>query len=1177
MAPHLLESLPAPSPRRRSDHAAADRRWRSRALSAPTALTLSATTAALLWLLVSPATPFDHARATTLAPATLSPAPLSPTACRLDVTRDLGIPDERVEWGDELSVRVAVDVRCDAGQEGARLRVTEELPDGMAPIPGMGTPPASFAGGAITWVIEGPVAGRRSIAYRVAITPPGFASGIDAPVRLAWTVEAELTLDDGTTVLATATPPALTVTPRQRCRIAWRRSATPELVAVRDPVRLTLDIVPVDCIRWAQRTLGLLIIQPVASPAALGAIQAASRGVLRNGTPRDSAFGAVYNALPPSSHPPTSATGLVDAFVAGIAPSAVPGADAVAALDHALAALPEWPYHRRVAVYVTHAGAPAADPDALAARLAALAERHVAFVAVCVGGGCDAGLPYAGSLPDYAGLEAELPALVAAHRGPSVALATLDAYEVLYGFVQADAGSAVPGATLDAGGVRWTGLPARVNVATRVSIAVRSTAIGTLPHGRGATVDLVFDDGARDRINVPPGLVATSGDAEAPRCSVAPEAAVAPGRVPLGDPVEVMLRVGMDCPGVIEPAQVMLALDVSGSMGGVIGRRAKLLDLKDAAATFLDIVAPAAVPVGIVAFNGAVVAEAGLTTDYDRLRALVDGLETGGGTNIAAGLDAASRELASAPVGPLPIVVVMTDGNDAQPERTVVAAEVVKRQGALVVVLCFGTSCDPSMEVVATDPRYRLELADGTELHAFFRDLGLRLRRTQLDRLRVTSVLAPNVHLLPGSIDPAPLLVAGRTIVWELAAADGPLAEPAFRYRLEPLLVGQQALHDEARAQGLDDEGRRTEARFPPLEAETWLPPPSGPCAVTADKRAAPNVVPVDGPVGVIITLAIGCPPRDAGLDVVLALDHSASMAGYDRLTNARTAVDRFLDALDPTQVRVGLVTFSDSVTARVPVTGDYTAVRAAVARLRPEGQTSVAVALAASGELLAGRPDGAGAATLLLTDGVNTAGSAPMLAAAATLRAAGVHVATVCAGGRCDPALPDVASSPDAVFDVPDGDAIIGLFDQLARRLAGVLPYDVVLVDAFPAGVAVDPTSFSPLPDDNAPDGVAWRWPLLPAEGVTLTYTVRPQLAGRLPVNRGAVVTYRFGLGERGRAVLPVPEIRAMDAAPPTASPTPASPTPPAPTATAPWTPSPPRYAVHLPIASHGGVVGLP
>ncbi|WP_295696078.1 VWA domain-containing protein [Lapillicoccus sp.] len=163
---------------------------------------------------------------------------------------------------------------------------------------------------------------------------------------------------------------------------------------------------------------------------------------------------------------------------------------------------------------------------------------------------------------------------------------------------------------------------------------------------------------------------------------------------------------------------------------------------------------------------------------------------------------------------------------------------------------------------------------------------------------------------------------------------------------------------------------------------------------------------------------------------VILAFDVSTSMAATDvtpsRLESAKAAAKGFVDK-QPPAIKIGVVAFGGTGLVAQQPTTDKTAVMSAVARLKPEGDTSLGQGLLASLSAIAGKPivvprtpgngpaatPGAspstgtgggsslddtaigyygGTAVILLTDGENTGGTDPAQVADLA-SAAGVHV----------------------------------------------------------------------------------------------------------------------------------------------------------------------------------------
>ncbi len=164
--------------------------------------------------------------------------------------------------------------------------------------------------------------------------------------------------------------------------------------------------------------------------------------------------------------------------------------------------------------------------------------------------------------------------------------------------------------------------------------------------------------------------------------------------------------------------------------------------------------------------------------------------------------------------------------------------------------------------------------------------------------------------------------------------------------------------------------------------------------------------------------VALRQPPPEPGLglDLVLVVDTSGSMASLDarsagrtrtRLELASEVVGRFAEERVAVGDRVGLVVFGDSAFTQCPLTGDGGLLSAALGRTRV-GMAGEATALGDALALAVKRVGGAGRTgvfggggsegrlIVLLTDGRSNAGAIPLDVAADLAAAAGIRVHTV-------------------------------------------------------------------------------------------------------------------------------------------------------------------------------------
>jgi Ca-activated chloride channel family protein len=175
--------------------------------------------------------------------------------------------------------------------------------------------------------------------------------------------------------------------------------------------------------------------------------------------------------------------------------------------------------------------------------------------------------------------------------------------------------------------------------------------------------------------------------------------------------------------------------------------------------------------------------------------------------------------------------------------------------------------------------------------------------------------------------------------------------------------------------------------------------------------------------------------PKEAAT-VMLVVDTSASMDASDvspsRLVAATAAAKTFVEDLPP-QIRVGLISFSRGAQVLASPTVDHQAVVAGIDNLTlgtgtatGEAITSALNALAAADDTAGGaQTDDAGAAIVLLSDGVPTVGQ-PVSDAADAAAAKGIPISTIAfgtstgtvtVGGR----LVSVPADPDTMASIAE------------------------------------------------------------------------------------------------------------------------------------------------------------
>lgn len=226
----------------------------------------------------------------------------------------------------------------------------------------------------------------------------------------------------------------------------------------------------------------------------------------------------------------------------------------------------------------------------------------------------------------------------------------------------------------------------------------------------------------------------------------------------------------------IERASIMLLTDVSGSMEATDVRPNRLAAVKRAAHRFVDEV-PAAVNVGVLAFNQTPRVLTSPTRDRDAIHSSIERMRSSGGTASGEAIATATRILANTPgeLGRRPpaAMVLISDGASTSGRDEVLAAEEAKEEKIPIYTVALGTE-DGTIEVerrdgttetrpVPPDPEALAEIArasggktftaDTTDgLSAVYERLGSQLG-TKNEKRQVTSAVTGGglVLLLAGA------------------------------------------------------------------------------------------------------------------------------------------------------------------------------------------------------------------------------------------------------------------------------------------------------------------------------------------------------------------------------------------------------------------------------------------
>lgn len=514
-------------------------------------------------------------------------------------------------------------------------------------------------------------------------------------------------------------------------------------------------------------------------------------------------------------------------------------------------------------------------------------------------------------------------------------------------------------------------------------------------------------------------------------CLGVPDKVASPGRIPLGDTVQVTLTVVGRCPGRGRAADLLFVFDTSRSMGFESG----LDRAKEAALSILGTLDPRRVRVGLATFDDAPTLVAPLTDDVAAVRTAVAGLRARGDTQLAGALAAARLQLGDTPTPDRQrIVVLFTDGvvKDADILGLIQAGEDLRAADIALHAFVFPTweLQTEHLEVLARLVQFPGTLlhvdADAREVQRVAADLvGYRPEAVAFRDLTVIDRIPANMRYVDRSASPAADYdAAAHTLTWR-GIRNQPAGETLrLRYTLRPLEVGTWPTNIDARAPYTDALGAAGELVFPIPSVEVYRP---------LRKLYLP------------LAARAGCLARARPVDVALVLDASSSMeepraaGGGTKLDAARDAAESFVRRIDPAVDRASIIAFHHSGRRLVPLTGDVDRLVLGLAAIDSAEGTRIDLGLAEAVGALEGRRPGALAAVILLTDGLQThpPGNDAVVAEADRLKAAGAVVYTIGLGATTDAALLGaLASSPDRSFNSPSDAELAAIYDAILARL---------------------------------------------------------------------------------------------------------------------------------------------
>ena len=219
-----------------------------------------------------------------------------------------------------------------------------------------------------------------------------------------------------------------------------------------------------------------------------------------------------------------------------------------------------------------------------------------------------------------------------------------------------------------------------------------------------------------------------------------------------------------------QPADIMLVLDRSGSMGSA------LPSLKTAANIFVDAIDEATdglldgniangSRIGVVSFAGSASLDQVLTSDATAVSAAINALTAGGMTAIGDGINLAQTQLATSVPA---IMIVFTDGQSNQGANPTTAATNAKAAGTEIFAIGLGSVNAGNLAAWASpDPPQHVYLTPAPgDLVAIFEAIGAAIVVPAATAITVVDTIADHFILLSGSADKGTLSLVGDELSW---------------------------------------------------------------------------------------------------------------------------------------------------------------------------------------------------------------------------------------------------------------------------------------------------------------------------------------------------------------------------------------------------------------------------
>lgn len=200
---------------------------------------------------------------------------------------------------------------------------------------------------------------------------------------------------------------------------------------------------------------------------------------------------------------------------------------------------------------------------------------------------------------------------------------------------------------------------------------------------------------------------------------------------PDSQPVYLPVVLNNPCTEISTPADIILSLDTSGSMGDPAGdgSQTKLDAAKEAASNFIDLLDFPNDQAGIVSFDNDATLDHSLSVDATSLHNALQVLVAGGATRIDLALAVSRDELTGPRHNPdsSAVLILLTDGypNGATDDEVLAEADAAKAAGVIIYTIGLGDNVHTSlMQAVATTPAHYFYAPSTAELTDIYEQIA---------------------------------------------------------------------------------------------------------------------------------------------------------------------------------------------------------------------------------------------------------------------------------------------------------------------------------------------------------------------------------------------------------------------------------------------------------------------